>query len=300
MKLVSLLQERLVLCGSNAADYAAARNQLLNLLNDAVGIPQEGVRKALAEREALASTVVAPGIAFPHARTDLVDDFYMLIGTFPEGFAAPGEDTPVRLVILYLMSEGTSNLYLRCVSSMARFLSAPENLENLVAAKDPDEAIAVLDRAGLLVKDTVTAQDVMVKDPVRCTAANTLREMADLLVKEHITHVPVVDDDGGFIGMVTANRLLKVGLPEYLLQMENVDFLRNFEPFQDLLKQEQSMTVREIMDPDPPRFLAHTPMIVVASKLVREDLESAAVVDETGKLVGLISGLEFVHKVVRA
>lgn len=300
MKLASLLQERLLLCGADAADYSDARKQLLEQLTDAAEVSADLILEALSEREGLASTVVAPGIAFPHARTEHVEDFYILIGTFPGGFAVPGEDAPVRLVVMYLMSEGTSNLYLRCVSSMAKFLGGPDNLERLIAAEDPGEMVEVIEEAGLLVKETVTAQDVMKSEPVTCNRSNTLREMADLLVKTHSQHVPVVDDEGVFIGMVTANRLLRVGLPDYLLQMDNVDFLRNFEPFQDLLKREQSMTVNEIMDPDAPRFLAHTPMIIVASRLVRDNLACAAVIDEQKKLVGLVSGLEFVHKVVRA
>lgn len=299
MKLASLLQPELILCRQSASSYEEAQDMLLGMLAKQHSVDRKGLREALGERESLTSTVVAPGIGFPHARTDLVEDFYILIGTFPDGVAAVGEEAPVRLVVMYLMTEGTSNLYLRCVSSMARFLSSSDNLETLIQAEEAEDLIRAIGDAGVQVKESVTARDIMVEAVATCSASTTLREAADLMVRYQTMYIPVVGQDHAYQGMITANRLMRVGLPDYLLEMDGVDFLRNFEPFQDLLKQEQSMTVGEILSQDIPAFLAHTPIIIVASKLVRENGHCGAVIDESKRLVGIISGMEFVHKVIR-
>ncbi len=301
MKLASLLQPELIVVRGRAETLEQAQDQLLARLAKEKDLETGPLKQALQEREALGTTVVAPGIAFPHARVDLVDDFHLVLGTFPDGVAAPQTPDPVRLVLLFLLPEGQSNLYLRCVSSFARFLGQEGALDRLVAADSAQDVREVVEEAGVLVKDVVTAID-MIKPGTEPRAApcTTLREAADLMVLHRTTHIPVVDDAGQYLGMVDADRLLKVGLPDYLLSMDNLSFLSTFEPFGDLLKQERSTCVDAILIEDYPLFMAHTPMIVVAAKLVREGLFSAPVLDKDKKLVGMISTLDFVHKVVRA
>ncbi|MFH0911000.1 MAG: PTS sugar transporter subunit IIA [Planctomycetota bacterium] len=299
MKLVSLLEPKLVLCRGRAANYPEAKEKLLALLAARTELDADFLRAALAEREALASIVIAPGIAFPHARVASLSDFHLVIGTFPHGVAMAGEKEPVRLIVLYFIPEASSNIYLRAASAMAEFLSAPGSLDRLLAASSPDALIQVLASSRVMVRNVVTARDVMTPNPPSLRLLNTLREAADLMVKHRMSEVPVTDEEGNFLGVVRAERLLKVGLPDYLLAMKSLAFLTEFEPFQDLLKNEQSMTVSEILDRDVPHFLAHTPMIIVAGSLVRDAIPCAAVLEGT-RLVGMISLLNFIHKVVRA
>jgi mannitol/fructose-specific phosphotransferase system IIA component (Ntr-type) len=304
MKLASLLQREHVLTGRSAGSYAEAREMLLGRLREETGCALEPLRDALDERQALGTPVVAPGIAFPHARVEAVDDLYILIGTFPGGVPAPAAEAepgpePVRLIVLYLLPEGMSNLYLRAMASFSRMLRTDGALEALVAAPDPEALIARVEEAGVMVKDVATAADIMTREPVTLAPGMTLREAADLMVKNGLTWLPVVDPEGTYAGHVSARRLLRVGLPDYLLDMESLDFLTDFEPFQDLIKQEQSTTVGEIANPEGPRFEAETPMIVVAARLLREE-HGVAPVLAGERLIGVIGLLDFVHKVVRA
>jgi len=301
MKLASLLQPALIRTRATAADLAGAQAGLLDILAARTGARPQPLLTALAEREALGSTIVAPGVAFPHARVDTIDDFYVLIGTYPEGIPVADQAQPVRLVVLFLLPEGQSNLYLRCVSAMARLLNLPGMLDRLVEVPSAEGLVAFVEQTGVLVQDVVTAVDLI--KPGAAPAARpttTLREIADLMVIHNTTHIPVVDETDRYLGMVDANRLLRVGLPDYLLAMESLSFLSTFEPFQELLKQEQSTTAAAILCTDYPTFMAHTPMIVVAGRLVGEGLARAPVLAPDGRLVGMISTLDFVHKVVRA
>lgn len=298
MKLVSLIQPNRVLVNARAATYAEAKVTLLARLAEDIGLDTRPLLDALAERETLGTTVIAPGIGVPHARTPLVNDFHLLIGCFPGGVEAPGQEEPVRLILLFLMPECKSNLYLRALSAFVRILSTPAQLDALVQAPDPDAFLGIVSASGVLVKDVVTASDIMSREPPRLTPSDTLRDAADMMIKHRRPLLPVVDDAGTYLGAVRADALLKVGLPDYLLQMDSVGFLTSFEPFQDLLKTEQQMTVRQIMRDDVPVFQEHTPMIIVAGTLVRKEVPDGIVVRER-TLVGLISTLDFVHKVVR-
>lgn len=298
MKLVSLIPENRILVKGHAATYAQAKERLLQGLAGDTGIDPSPLLAALAERETLGTTVIAPGIGVPHARTSLVNDFHLLIGCFPGGIEVSGQPEPVRLVLLFLMPECKSNLYLRALSAFVRVLSAPGQLDALVQAPDAGSFLRIVAESGVLVKDVVTASDIMSKEPPSLTLSGTLRDAADMMIKYRRPLLPVVDEAGMYVGAVRADTLLKVGLPDYLLQMDSVGFLTSFEPFQDLLKAEQKMTVREIMQTDVPVFQDHTPMIIVAGTLVRQQVHEGVVLREK-RLVGLISTLDFVHKVVR-
>ncbi len=302
MKLASLLQREHILARRRARSYTEAREALLLRLGEETGCDLGPLRTALDERQALGTPVVAPGIAFPHARVEAVDDLYILIGTFPDGVSIEGaeaETEPVRLIVLYLLPEGMSNLYLRAMASFSRLLRQEGSLEALVAADDAEALIDRVEEAGVTVKDVATASDIMTREPLTCAPGMTLRETADLMVKNGLTWLPVVEPDGTYTGHVSARRLLRVGLPDYLMDMESLDFLSDFEPFQDLIKQEQSTTVGEIANTEGPRFEAETPMIVVAARLVREE-HGVAPVLAGDRHIGVIGLLDFVHKVVRA
>ena len=111
------------------------------------------------------------------------------------------------------------------------------------------------------VGDIVTARDIMNKQFLVLRPEATLREAANMFVSENITDICVIDEDGNFKGTVNTGRLLKVGIPDYLLMLDNLSFLKTFEPFQDLLKNEQSMSVMDILKKDTPAFKPDTPMI---------------------------------------
>ncbi len=298
MKLTSLLQTELILCRGEAADYSAARELLLDRL-PALDAARRGlIREALDEREALASTVVAPGVAFPHARTGAVDDFAILIGAFPAGAAKV--DGPVRLMVMFLVPEGQSNLYLRCLSALARFISRPGAVEQLVAAATPEALIDAIAASDPTIKDVVTVQDLMSHDLPPLRPEQTLREAATAMVRHSALSLPVADASGRYLGVLRGERLLRVGLPEYLFALDCLDFLTDFEPFEELLKHETDLKVGQLVEDDALVFCAETPMVQAAVKLVQSRACNAAVVDDAGRLQGTISVMDFVHKVVRA
>lgn len=298
MNLLDFINTDYVFCNSKAETTEEAREFLAKSFAKKSGIDAKSIIDALIEREKLSSTVIAPGLAFPHVRENFLDDFYVIIGCFPEGVKAPGEDEPVKLIICYLVPEGKSNLYLRVMSGMVKLLANPENQTQIINMQDTNEVYRFISDNNITIGEIVTAADLMETDFVSLPEDATLREAADMMVEHKITDVPIVDKNGNFLGSVTTGRLLKVGIPEYLLMMDNLNFLKTFEPFQDLLKNEQSMHVKEVMKNDVLSFAADTPMIQVAGKLVDSHVELGVVL-EGKKLVGTITRYDFIHKVVR-
>ena len=298
MKLSNFISNQFVLTSASAKTLEGGKNQLVELFTKHTEYNATDIIDAMTARENLGSTIIAPGIAFPHIRESFLKDFYVIIGCFPEGLPAKDQTEPVKLVVFYLVPEGKSNLYLRVMAAVTRLLAKPNGIEEIVQQKSNNSLIDYIKENDIQVGEIVTARDIMNTDYTFLESKSTLREAADMFVSTNTADICVTDDNGNFLGTVTTGRLLKVGIPDYLLMMDNLSFLKTFEPFQDLLKNEQSMSVMDVLKTDTPAFQPDTPMIQVAGKLVDGHNEFGVVL-EGKKLVGTITKLDFIHKVVR-
>ena len=298
MKLSDFISTEFILTGASAKTLEAGKSQLVELITSHTGYSSSEIIDAMTARENLGTTIIAPGISFPHIREGFLKDFYVVIGCYPNGLVTRDDEEPVKLIVLYLVPEGKSNLYLRVMAAITRLIAKPEGLLSLVSQASPASMLGYIRENDVQVGDIVTARDIMNKQYLSLRPEATLRDAANVFVSENITDICVTDEDGNFKGTVTTGRLLKVGIPDYLLMMDNLSFLKTFEPFQDLLKNEQSISVMDILKKDTPAFQPDTPMIQVAGKLVDSHNEFGVVL-EGGKLLGTITKLDFVHKVVR-
>ncbi len=298
MKLSDFISDELIITNAKADSFENGKELLVDLFCKNTNHDPAQIREALIARESLGSTIIAPGIAFPHIREPFLKDFYVVIGCFPDGLTNDQSEIPVNLVILYLVPEGKSNLYLRVMAALTKLIAKPGGVDLFLQQNNTGALLNHIKNNDVQVGDIVTARDIMNTDFTAIPAETTLREAANIFVSQNITDICVTDSDGNFLGTVTTGKLLKVGIPDYLLMMDNLSFLKTFEPFQDLLKNEQSMSVMEILNKETPAFPPETPMIQVAGKLVDGHTEFGVVLDGK-KLLGTITRLDFIHKVVR-
>jgi mannitol/fructose-specific phosphotransferase system IIA component (Ntr-type) len=74
----------------------------------------------LGEREAVNSTYAADGVAFPHARTKLVDEIVLGIGRSESGIAWTGEGEIAHLIFVIAVPKKPISDYLVVVGAIAR------------------------------------------------------------------------------------------------------------------------------------------------------------------------------------
>ena len=103
--------------------------------------------EAVMAREEKASTVANGGVAFPHARTELVDQILLGIGRSREGVVFGGQKEPVHLIFVIAVPQQMVNDYLICVGALARLLRHEGKRQALLGAATPAEFIDQL-RAG--------------------------------------------------------------------------------------------------------------------------------------------------------
>ncbi len=128
--------------------------------------------------------------------------------------------------------------------------------------------------------ETLTARDVMTH-PVRTISQDSpLSDAVDTMLKHHLKRLPVVDKAGklaGIIARLDVFKLVTSLAPDWNVIKSPVVRVAN------------EAKVRDIMRSDPHTVLTNTPIEHVARLIDDSDLQHVAVVDEEGRLVGLIS-----------
>jgi mannitol/fructose-specific phosphotransferase system IIA component (Ntr-type) len=121
---------------------------LANLMSEAgyVEAAAPVVEAALA-REAVATTAVGSGLAFPHARGVGGGTLTLALGTKPKGidFGAP-DGFRTKLVFLMVVPPAAGAVYLHVLSSIARTLRMAQERNLLLSKKAPEELWEVLEQ----------------------------------------------------------------------------------------------------------------------------------------------------------
>ena len=94
---------------------------------------KEEIIRAVNEREKMGNTSVGRGVAFPHARTDIVTGLYVAIGVIPDGISGDTPDgKPLHIIALLLTPRSISRTYLQTLSGLAEFARHPDTLPALL------------------------------------------------------------------------------------------------------------------------------------------------------------------------
>jgi mannitol/fructose-specific phosphotransferase system IIA component (Ntr-type) len=104
---------------------------------------------AVMEREGRSSTNTGEGVAFPHARTNLVDRLVLGIGRSKRGIPFGYSSEPVHLIFLIGVPQRMVTDYLVCVGALARVVKDKGRRDALMAATTTEGFIEQL-RAGSL------------------------------------------------------------------------------------------------------------------------------------------------------
>jgi mannitol/fructose-specific phosphotransferase system IIA component (Ntr-type) len=90
-------------------------------------------------RELKESTCIGNGIAFPHARTDAVDQLVIAAGVHPAGISFAGVQSKIHLVFCIGTPVQMGKEYLTAVGALARLLKEEVLRHRLISSKNAAE-----------------------------------------------------------------------------------------------------------------------------------------------------------------
>ena len=142
------------------------------------------------------------------------------------------------------------------------------------------------------------ARDVMTKTVVSAGPDAGVREIARLLLKHRISAVPVVDDRGRVIGMVSEGDLMR--RPESRTEGHLswwLDLLEGPEERARTYLKSHGLTARDVMTRKVITADENTPLEKIATLLERNHIKRVPVL-RRGKLVGIASRANLLHGLV--
>ena len=237
-----------ILCNVEAADAETVLCKLLKALNRHYPkLDIENAGQEVRARESMFSTVVAPGLAVPHARIAGLPFPLVAVASTPNGVAVNNENIIMTVLVLTPLDE--PNLHLQILSALASVFADKKRLETLASISDANKFFMALSEAegeGDL-PVYLKAADVMSIPPATLLETDTLGHAIRTFATTGSEELPVLDNAGDLRGVVALSDLLRYSLPKHLLWMENLTPIYQFQPFAEMLKSAEESKVADVM-----------------------------------------------------
>ena len=144
------------------------------------------------------------------------------------------------------------------------------------------------------------AKDIMTLNVITVTRDQPIKELSELFVTYKVNGVPVVDDDGGLIGVVTQGDLIEqqknLHIPTVIALFDAVLFIESAKKFEEEAKKLTGKTVNDIYHRNPITVTPNAEVNEVATLMAEKDVHTVPVVDG-GKLVGIIGKIDVIKGV---
>jgi len=301
MKLSSILNKDLIVLNVKAHTKRGAIEELIDVVcRQYKDLDKQELFRAIMYREAQQSTYLGKSLALPHARIDGLNDFIIACGRSDEGLHFEETTDAVTFVVMILSCKTKINILLQTMAAFAAIFSNDDLVTRMTTAASVDEFMEVIEASTVEVKHTLVAKDIMQKDIITLSLDWPLKKVLDIFFTENISGAPVVNADGTIAGVVTEKEIIRIGFPPYMDFMDNISFLDNFEPFEEVFKKEDEIFVKDMYTKDYVFVHENVSVIQLAFYFVHRDCRRILVIDDNKKLLGLIMRKDVIRKVIHA
>lgn len=145
------------------------------------------------------------------------------------------------------------------------------------------------------------ARDVMVSPVITVSRSATVREVASILLEKRISAVPVVDNIGKVVGIVTESDLMhrtEAGTERPYSWW--VHFLAGDATIAAEYVKSHAVKVEDVMTSDVITAAPETPLHEIATLLEERQIKRVPIVDKVGNLVGIVSRANLLQVVASA
>ena len=139
MKIADYLRDDLIFLDIDASDKEEAIVKTVQAMSDK-GVLKDVTKflKEVIDREALGSTAIGEGVAFPHARTQYVNGIVIAFSRLKNGVNFDAADNkPVRLIFLMGTPIQKVSEYLKVLAELSKQLRIERVRKTLLEASDP-------------------------------------------------------------------------------------------------------------------------------------------------------------------
>src|SRR3954467_1151346 len=149
-----------------------------------------------------------------------------------------------------------------------------------------------------------TAADIMDAEVPAVTREEDAKRVIDLLAQTDLGAIPVVDSENKVVGIVSESDLVlseeesDLHLPHYLEIMGGIVFIGSMKGFDKKLEKAFATKVSELMTADPITVKTFENADRVAKKIADSHHNHLPVVDEDGRLAGMVTRADALAAIV--
>lgn len=138
-----------------------------------------------------------------------------------------------------------------------------------------------------------TVADVMSHNPIVVRPETPLNEAIHILAEKRVSGLPVVNDAGELVGIVSETDLMwqETGVtpPAYIMFLDSVIFLKNPASYERDLHKALGQTVGEVMSRDPVTVSPDKLLKDAAQLMHDRSVHRLPVVDANGQVIGILT-----------
>ena len=136
------------------------------------------------------------------------------------------------------------------------------------------------------------AKDIMTTDVIVANKNDIIANVANLLIKEQIGGLPVVDEENKVVGIISEKKIKKkeshVDSPRMLNFIQGIIFLDDMKKFEDEMRAIAAYKVEDLMSKDIITVNENDTFDYVANVMINKSINRVPVVDENNFLKGII------------
>ena len=148
-----------------------------------------------------------------------------------------------------------------------------------------------------------TAQDIMTTEVISVQPDMSIRDLAQILLTNNISGVPVLDDDGSLCGIVTESDLIfqnkKLKVPAVITILDSFLFLDSPEKMEQELRKIAGATVQDIYTESVKSISPDTPLDEIATLMTEDRIHTLPVLSESGEMVGIVGKKDILRTILQ-
>ena len=138
-------------------------------------------------------------------------------------------------------------------------------------------------------------REIMTRDLTAEEKTIPVRELIFILNSAVMSNMPIVDEEGKLIGIISEKDLIKAALPGYFEMLHSTSFIPDMNQLAKKLVQIADDSIEKYMQRDFICVEEDDDDLQAADLIIRRNLKSLPVIDKEGRLVGVVKRIDLLE-----
>lgn len=138
-------------------------------------------------------------------------------------------------------------------------------------------------------------RQIMTKDLTSEEKTVPVRELIFIFANSGMPNMPIVDEEGRLIGVISEKDLIKAALPGYFEMLHSTSFIPDVNQLAKKLAQIANDPIEKYMQRDVICVQEDDDDLQAADLIIRKDLKNLFVIDKAGRLAGIVRRIDLLE-----